>query len=71
MEMLVLDQTRADVGMPAVKVVVPGCATSGRVLPGRLYDVPRQDGLAEKPKTEEEMNPIPIIRLRAGPEFYP
>ena len=29
MEMLVMDQTRPDVGLPVAKVVVPGCGTSG------------------------------------------
>jgi oxazoline/thiazoline synthase len=61
MEMLVLDQTRADVGMPVVKVVVPGLRHFwARYAPGRLYDVPVKMGWLEKPRREDELNPIPI-----------
>jgi len=62
MEMLVLDQTRADVGMPVVKVVVPGLRHFwARYAPGRLYDVPVKMGWLDKPLREEELNPIPIF----------
>ena len=62
MEMLVLDQTRADVGMPVVKVVVPGLRHFwARFAPGRLYDVPVKMGWLEKPLREDELNPIPIF----------
>jgi bacteriocin biosynthesis cyclodehydratase domain-containing protein len=62
MEMLVLDQTRADVGMPVVKVVVPGLRHFwARYAPGRLYDVPVEMGWLETPLREEELNPIPIF----------
>ena len=62
MEMLVLDQTRADVGMPVVKVVVPGLRHFwARFAPGRLYDVPVKMGWLEKPLLEEELNPIAIF----------
>ena len=62
MEMLVLDQTRADVGMPVVKVVVPGLRHFwARYAPGRLYDVPVKMGWLEKPLHEDELNPIPIF----------
>jgi len=62
MEMLVLDQTRADVGMPVVKVVVPGLRHFwARYAPGRLYDVPVKMGWLEKPRLEEELNPIPVF----------
>jgi thiazole/oxazole-forming peptide maturase SagD family component len=62
MEMLVLDQTRADVRMPVVKVVVPGLRHFwARYAPGRLYDVPVKMGWLEKPLREEELNPIPIF----------
>jgi bacteriocin biosynthesis cyclodehydratase domain-containing protein len=62
MEMLVLDQTRADVGMPVVKVVVPGLRHFwARYAPGRLYDVPVKMGWLEKPLREAELNPIPIF----------
>jgi ribosomal protein S12 methylthiotransferase accessory factor len=62
MEMLVLDQTRADVRMPVVKVVVPGLRHFwARFAPGRLYDVPVKMGWLEKPLREDELNPIPIF----------
>jgi ribosomal protein S12 methylthiotransferase accessory factor len=62
MEMLVLDQTRADVGMPVVKVVVPGLRHFwARYAPGRLYDVPVRMGWLRKPLREEELNPVPIF----------
>ncbi len=62
MEMLVLDQTRADVGMPVVKVVVPGLRHFwARFAPGRLYDVPVRMGWLDKPLLENELNPISIF----------
>lgn len=62
MELLVLDQTRADVGMPVVKVVVPGLRHFwARFAPGRLYDVPIKMGWLQQPLREEELNPIPIF----------
>lgn len=62
MEMLVLNQTRADTGMPVVKVVVPGLRHFwARFAPGRLYDVPVKMGWLEKPHAEAELNPIPIF----------
>jgi oxazoline/thiazoline synthase len=62
MEMLVLDQTRADVGMPVVKVVVPGLRHFwARYAPGRLYEVPVKMGWLEKPLREDELNPIPMF----------
>lgn len=61
MEMLVLDQTRPDIGLNVVKVVVPGLRHFWKRLgAGRLYDVPVQMGWLEKPLTEEELNPIPL-----------
>lgn len=62
MEMLVLDQTRADVGMPVVKVVVPGLRHFwARYAPGRLYDVPVQMGWLKESLAESDLNPIPIF----------
>jgi oxazoline/thiazoline synthase len=62
MEMLVLDQTRADVGMPVVKVIVPGLRHFwARFAPGRLYDVPVQMGWLDRPLREEELNPFPMF----------
>lgn len=62
MEMLVLDQTRADAKMPVVKVIVPGLRHFwARYGAGRLYDVPVAMGWLEQPLTEDELNPIPIF----------
>lgn len=62
MEMLVLDQTRRDTGMPVVKVIVPGLRHFwARYGAGRLYDVPVAMGWLETPLTEDELNPIPMF----------
>jgi len=62
MEMLVLDQTRDDVGMPVVKVVVPGLRHFwARYGSGRLYDVPVKMGWLESPTREDDLNPIPVF----------
>ncbi|MEO1375134.1 MAG: TOMM precursor leader peptide-binding protein [Cyanobacteria bacterium J06635_10] len=61
MEMLVLDQTRADIGLRVAKVVVPGmCHMWKRLAPGRLYQVPVKMGWLESALTEEELNSIPM-----------
>jgi ribosomal protein S12 methylthiotransferase accessory factor len=62
MEMLALDQTRSDVKMPVVKVVVPGLRHFwARFAPGRLYDVPVQQGWLSQPLKEDELNPISMF----------
>jgi ribosomal protein S12 methylthiotransferase accessory factor len=62
MEMLVLDLTRADAGMPVVKVIVPGLRHFwARFAPGRLYDVPVAMGWLERPLEEADLNPNPIF----------
>jgi bacteriocin biosynthesis cyclodehydratase domain-containing protein len=62
MEMLVLDQTRPEIGLPVVKVVVPGLRHFwARFAPGRLYDIPVRLGWLMKPVTEENLNPIPMF----------
>jgi len=62
MEFLVLDQTRPDIGMPVVRVVVPGMRHFwARFAPGRLYDVPVSLGLRERPLDEADLNPVPVI----------
>jgi len=59
LEALVLDQTRPDVGLPVVRVVVPGMRHFWRRLaPGRLYDVPVELGWLKQPLAEEELNPV-------------
>ncbi|MBP2638073.1 MAG: hypothetical protein H6Q72_3980 [Firmicutes bacterium] len=62
LEMLVLDQTRPDVGMSVVKVIVPGMRHFWRRLaPGRLYDVPVKLGWLERAYREDELNPCSIL----------
>lgn len=61
MEMLVLDQTRPDIGLRVVKVVVPGMRHFWkRWGPGRLYEVPVQLGWLREPTPEERLNPFPM-----------
>ena len=58
LEVLVLDQTRPDIGLSVVKVMVPGLRHFwARFAPGRLYDVPVQMGWLPNPRTEDELNP--------------
>ena len=62
LEVLVLDQTRELVGLPVVKVVVPGLRHFwARFAPGRLYEVPVRMGQLHQPLSEEQLNPIPIF----------
>ncbi len=62
MEMLVLDQTRPEIGLPVVKVIVPGLRHFWtRFAPGRLYNVPVQLGWLPRPLAEEELNPVPMF----------
>ena len=62
MEVLVMDQTKPDVGLPVVKVLVPGMRHFwARFAPGRLYDVPVAMGKLSKPTAEEDMNPTPVF----------
>jgi bacteriocin biosynthesis cyclodehydratase domain-containing protein len=61
LETLVLDQTRPDIGLNVVKVIVPGMRTFwSRLGPGRLYDVPVKLGWRTVPLPEAEMNPTNI-----------
>jgi ribosomal protein S12 methylthiotransferase accessory factor len=62
LEMLILDQTRPEIGLPVVKVVVPGLRHFWtRFAPGRLFDVPVKLGWLQRPLTENELNPIPMF----------
>ncbi|WP_328538839.1 TOMM precursor leader peptide-binding protein [Streptomyces sp. NBC_00344] len=62
MEMLVLDQTRPDVGLPVVKVVVPGLRPHwARYGPGRLFDVPVALGRLAAPTGYEDLNRVPLF----------
>ncbi|MGK7935251.1 MAG: TOMM precursor leader peptide-binding protein [Xenococcaceae cyanobacterium] len=61
MEMLVLDQTRPDIGLRVAKVIVPGMRHMWqRLAPGRLYQVPVTMGWLNKSLAEEELNPFPM-----------
>jgi ribosomal protein S12 methylthiotransferase accessory factor YcaO len=56
---MVLDQTRADIGVPVVRVIAPGLRHFyRRFAPGRLYDVPVKLGLRDRPIAESDLNPI-------------
>jgi oxazoline/thiazoline synthase len=62
LEMLVLDQTRQDVGLPVVKVIVPGMRSWwARFAPGRLYTLPVQPGWLAAQESESELNPNHLI----------
>ncbi len=57
-ETLVLDQTRPDVGLHVVKVVLPGARPFwARFAPGRLYTVPVKMDWRTRPCREEDLNP--------------
>jgi ribosomal protein S12 methylthiotransferase accessory factor len=59
MEVLVLAQTRPDIGMPVVKVIIPGLRPHlPRFAAGRLYDVPVALEWRKKPLREDELNPL-------------
>lgn len=61
LEMLVLDQTRPDIGLKVVKVIVPGMRHMWKRLgSGRLYDVPVKMGWLQQSLTEEQLNPYPM-----------
>uniref|UniRef100_UPI0015EEDAB3 TOMM precursor leader peptide-binding protein n=1 Tax=Streptomyces albidus (ex Kaewkla and Franco 2022) TaxID=722709 RepID=UPI0015EEDAB3 len=62
MELLVLDQSRPDLGLPVVKVLVPGLRHFwARLGPGRLYDVPVALGRLSEATAYEELNPISMF----------
>jgi len=62
MEVLVLDQTRPDIGLPVVKTIAPGMRHFwARFGPGRLYDVPVELGWLSRRLREDELNPIPMF----------
>ncbi len=59
MEFLTLDQTRDDVGLPVVRVIVPGLRHFWRRLaPGRLYEVPVRQGWLDAMPKESDLNPL-------------
>ena len=61
MEMLILDQTRPDIGLKVVKVIVPGMRHWWKRLgSGRLYEVPVKMGWLQEPLQEHQLNPFPM-----------
>ncbi|WP_161629857.1 TOMM precursor leader peptide-binding protein [Desulfogranum japonicum] len=62
LETLVLNQTRPDIRLPVVKVIVPGMRHFwNRFAPGRLYEIPVLLGRQERVLAEYELNPIPMF----------
>jgi oxazoline/thiazoline synthase len=59
LDFLVLNQTRPDVEVPVVRVIVPGLRHFyRRFAPGRLYDVPVKLGWLDRPLPENELTPF-------------
>jgi ribosomal protein S12 methylthiotransferase accessory factor len=59
LDFLVLNQTRPDVEVPVVRVIVPGLRHFyRRFAPGRLYDIPVKLGLRDSPIAESELTPF-------------
>jgi oxazoline/thiazoline synthase len=62
LEVLVVDQTREDVGLPVARVIVPGMRFfRARFAPGRLFDVPVALGWQREPKSESDLNQVHIL----------
>ncbi|MFL6232038.1 MAG: TOMM precursor leader peptide-binding protein, partial [Thermoanaerobaculia bacterium] len=62
LEILVVDQTREEIGLPVVRVAVPGMRLfRARFAPGRLYDVPVALGWIPAAFREEDLNPVHIL----------
>jgi len=62
LEVLVLNQTRPDIGLPVAKVVVPGMRHFwARFAPGRLFDVPVLLGWRPGPTPERDLNPVSMF----------
>jgi ribosomal protein S12 methylthiotransferase accessory factor len=61
LEVLFLDQTRPDIGLCAIKLMVPGLRHIWpRFGPGRLYDAPVRMGWLDAPLDEARLNPVPL-----------
>jgi ribosomal protein S12 methylthiotransferase accessory factor len=62
LEVVVLDQTRPDIGLHVAKVVVPGLRHLWpRLGPGRLYEVPVSMGWLPSARAEGELNPVHLF----------
>jgi len=61
MELLVLNYTRPDIGVPTVKVIIPGLRHFWKQLgPGRLYSIPVELKWLAEELTEDSMNPMEL-----------
>ncbi|WP_331279959.1 TOMM precursor leader peptide-binding protein [Streptomyces sp. e14] len=62
MDLLVLNQTRPDLQLPVVKVVVPGMRHFWpRFADGRLFDVPVALGRLSEPTPYADLNVVPVF----------
>ncbi|MGW6913942.1 TOMM precursor leader peptide-binding protein [Kitasatospora sp. NPDC054939] len=62
LDLLVLNQSRPDIGLPVVRVIVPGLRHFwARFGPGRLYDVPVALGRLDRPTAYRDLNPVPLF----------
>ncbi len=62
LETLVLDQTRPEIGLVVVRVVVPGLRHfRPRWAPGRLFEVPVALGWLPAARREVELNPVYLL----------
>lgn len=61
-ETVVVNQTRPDIELAVAKVFAPGMRHFWkRTGPGRVYDVPVALGWLDRPKTEDELNPVGVF----------
>jgi ribosomal protein S12 methylthiotransferase accessory factor len=61
LDVIMLDSTRPEIGIPVARVCIPGLRPWWpRFAPGRLYDVPVQLGWRSNAFTERELNPLPF-----------
>lgn len=62
LELVAVDKTRPDIGLPVVQVIVPGLRHFWpRLGPGRLYQVPCALGWLPRPLEEGELNSVPLF----------
>lgn len=62
LRLLMIDMTRAGLGVPVARVIVPGLRPlSARFAAGRLFDVPVQLGWCDRPRTIAELNAVPFV----------
>jgi bacteriocin biosynthesis cyclodehydratase domain-containing protein len=61
-ELLYLDLTRPEIGVPVVRAIAPGLRHFwARFGPGRLYDLPVSMGWVTHKFTEGQLNPVPCM----------